>query len=368
MVCPDWFPFSAGLAESCYNTRKQLEKHGHSVRVIVAKDENVDHKDLEVIEIPYAIRLLGRNPIALNLWHKVKSHVEWGDVVCLFSYMYEMNSRLVWFRKIGKFQKPIVHFYRGSLESDASASLGPVTKLAKIIYDRTCGALMFKHVDHTISNSGPTLEVIKKQYGVPAEKLSYVKNALNSDKYPKWRKENKNIIFVGRLIENKGVKLFENIIKVIPPSWNFIIVGDGPMEDEVNELASRYKNIIVKGKVSHKECMKLVSESDINILPTYAEGSPRTVMEASASGIPSISFAVGDVINTIPKECGYAIKPFDIDDFCDKLKKLIENKSLRQRMGKKAKTFAEKELGWNNIYPKIEKVLQKYFNDNSRGA
>lgn len=359
MVCPDWFPFSAGLAESCYNTCKQFEKHGHSVRVVVAKDKDVDHKDLDVYEVPYAIRLLGRNPITLNLWSKIKKHIEWCDVVCLFSYMYEMNSRIVWYRKLGKFQKPIVQFYRGSLENDSLKSLSLVTQLAKLMYDKTCGRLMFKDVDHVISNSGPTINLIKQLYRVPEKKLSYIKNAIYVNEFPKWKKENKRIVFVGRLVENKGVHLFEKIVKGIPNNWRFSIIGDGPLINVVKSLSKSYKNIEILGKLPHDKCVNVVSKSDINILPTYAEGSPRSVMEASASGVPSISFAVGDVVNTIPKGCGYFIKPFDTDDFCNKLKKLIDNKDLRQKMGTNSLRFSRKEMDWKVVYPEIEKIITK---------
>ncbi|NQU79395.1 glycosyltransferase family 4 protein [Candidatus Woesearchaeota archaeon] len=363
MFCPDWFPFSAGLAQSCYNTCKQMEKAGHEVRVIVAEDTGLDKKDLDVVAVPYAIRLLGRNPIVWNLWEKVRKHVQWCDVVCLFSYMYEMNSRMVWLRKKGRFDKPIVHFYRGSLESDSLKHLSPLIRFAKMAYDRTCGKLMFKDVDKVISNSGPTLLVMKKMYGVSGKKLAYVKNALFVDDYPKWSKKNKRIIFVGRLIENKGVGFFSQIIKSIPSDWKLTIVGDGPMEEDVKELAKAHNNIEMVGKVSHDKCKKIVADSDINVLPTYAEGSPRSVMEASASGVPSISFAVGDVVNTIPPGCGYAIKPYDINDFCAKLEKLIKDSELRQEMGRKSLEFARKEMDWSVVYPKIDKILMNVVKD-----
>ena len=95
MFCPDWFPFSAGLAQSCYELCKEFQKHGHKVKVVVAKDKNLDKKDLDVIELLYIARILGRNPLVFNLFEKVKKEIEWCDVVCLFSYMFEINSRIV---------------------------------------------------------------------------------------------------------------------------------------------------------------------------------------------------------------------------------------------------------------------------------
>ena len=82
-------------------------------------------------------------------------------------------------------------------------------------------------------------------------------------------------------------------------------------------------------------------------------------MEAAACGIPSIAFAVGDVINMIPSGKGYAIPPYDIDLFCKKMRYLIDHKQERLNMGKKARQFAEKKLDWDTVYPRIEKIIKK---------
>ncbi|MBW3020952.1 glycosyltransferase family 4 protein [Candidatus Woesearchaeota archaeon] len=359
MVCPDWFPNSAGLAQSCYDTCKQFIKHGHEVKVIVAKDKNVDHKDLNVKEIPYLTRFGGRNPFTFNIFDKIKEEVEWCDVVCLFSYMYIMNSQIAKLRCKGIINKPVIHFYRGSLESNFLKHVGLFTKLSKIMYDWLLAKPMFKCVNHVISNSEPTLALMEQKYDVSKDRLSYVKNALYVDEYPLWTKENKRIVFIGRLVDNKGIKFFGRILESIPSNWKFTIIGDGPLKKQILKLKDKYDNIELIGKVNHEECLKLISESDINILPTFAEGSPRSVMEASACGVPSICFAVGDVPNTIPSNCGYSITPYNIEEFCSKLELLIKDKDLRERMGISSRKFVEENMDWEVVYPQIEKILKE---------
>lgn len=359
MVCPDWFPNSAGLAQSCYDTCKQLESHGHEIKVIVAKDKEIDSKDLDVKEISYLTRLGGRNPLAFNIYKKIKDEVEWCDVIGLFSYMYIINSKIAKLRCKGVINKPVIHFYRGSLESNFTKYVSLFTKLSKNAYDKVYAPAMFKCVDHVISNSGPTLALMEQKFGADESKLSYVKNALYVDEYPKWEKENKRIVFIGRLVDNKGIKFFERIMKSIPSDWEFAIIGDGPLRKEVFKLMKEHKNIRFVGKQSHEKCLKLISESDINVLPTFAEGSPRSVMEASACGVPSISFAVGDVVNIIPNDCGYAITPYNIDEFCNKLEFLIKNKKGRERMGRHALKFVEENMDWKVVYPQVEKIIKE---------
>jgi len=374
MVCPDWFPYSAGLAQSCYETCKELINHGHQVRVIVAKDDELDNKGLDVYPVKYLFRLLGINPIVINLYKKIKHHVIWCDIVSVFSYMYEMNSRIALLKKIKKIKKPLVHFYRGSLESNFLFKMPVTTRLAKNVYDSIFGRLLFKIPDLVISNSEPTIQLMHKRYH-PKNRIIYVNNAHYSKKFPEWKKENKRILFIGRYVINKGIEFFPKILDVIPSSWIFTTIGGGPLQKNVETLKLQYSNLEVLEKLPHEDLMKLMANSDILVLPTFAEGAPRAVMEASAVGIPSICFKVGDVQNLIPENCGYAIEPYEIDDFCLKLRNLIQDSKKRQEMGKKlrnliqdskkrqemgknARELAQTVFDWKNVYPKIERALE----------
>lgn len=357
MICPDWFPFSAGLAQSCYEICKSFENHGHKVKVIVLKDKKIDKKDLEVIAIPYLFRLFGRFPIVYNLYSKIEKEIEWSDVICLFSYMFLMNSKVVALKKAGKYNKPVIHFYRGSLEPDVLPYLSLTIRLGKKIYDRTFAKPLFEDVDAVISNSEPALAIMKKNYKVDIKKLYYVNSALHIEDYITRKEKKKRVLFIGRLVENKGIQLFPRIMEHIPSDWSFTIVGNGPLDTVIKSLQAKYENIDHKEKLPHKELIRLIAESSMLILPTFAEGSPRAVMEASACGIPSICFKVGDVVNMIPPDCGFAIDPFNIDIFCEKVKYLIKNDKIRIEMGQKAREFAEHNLDWKKVYPKIEKII-----------
>jgi glycosyltransferase involved in cell wall biosynthesis len=353
MICPDWFPFSAGLAQSCYELCERLQRR-HAVRILVAKDAELDAKGMDVHAIPYAVRLLGRNPIALGLWKHVRDHVAWADVVCLFSYVYEMNSRVVLHRVLGHFDKPLVHFYRGSLESEGLAGVSLTTRLAKAAWDASCGRLMFNHVDAVVSNSGPTLEVIRRRYGTPLQRLRYIKTGVDVARFPRWSAEHKRVLFIGRFVDNKGIHFFPRILEAIPEDWTFTTIGDGPLVDEVAALG----RVDMRGKLSHADTLALLAASDILVLPTLAEGMPRAVLEASCCGVPSIAFGVGDVPNCIPADAGYAVEPQQITIFCERLRQLIADREQRQQMGRAARNFAEVNLDWSVIDPQLDAVLE----------
>lgn len=351
MVCPDWFPFSAGLANSCLDLCKQMEKRGHKVKIVVANDKGLDSKEMNIVPIDYFWRMLGRNPVVFGLRKKVEKEILWADRVCLFSYMYFMNCAIARYAK--DMGKPTILFYRGSLESSGMQHISLLTRTAKKAYDFLYAKKLFRRVDHIISNSGPTISTLANEYNVSIEKMTYVKNALNIEEYVLGEEE-KRVIYVGRLVENKGIKLFSKIKEALPKDWTFTVVGDGPLREEVEELEVDYR-----GRLSHEETKKLISTSGVLVLPSYAEGAPRAVMEALALGVPSVAFSVGDVSNMLPKGVGFAIPDFNADLFCEKVKYLCERDDAREEMKKKSREFAKVNLDWEKVYPKIEDVLTK---------
>lgn len=351
-VCPDWYPSISGLAITTFEFAKMLKDRGHTVKVITSDVKNLDNKGLNVIPCKNIINLIGRNPIVYGLYRLLKE--DDSDVIILCSYMFEMNSRVTLYKTMRLIKKPLVLWYLGSLESYTLPLLKPLTRFSKILWDNTCGWFLLRKVNLVISNSKPTLQIMNKEYGVPFNRLSYASGFVDCNLFSKSTLNHKRILFNGRLTENKGVKFFEDILRQIPPDWKFTIIGNGPMEDFVLKLKERYHNIEYLGHVEYDHVVKVYSKTDILVLPTFAEGSPRAVLEACASGIPFVCFDVGDVPTLADGvNNGFCIKRYDIEDFVSKMLILIKDNKLREKMGSNAYFFAKKNLDLPVVYEKL---------------
>jgi glycosyltransferase involved in cell wall biosynthesis len=362
IICPDWFPSISGFGTSAYEFAKRAEKN-HEVTILTPSQKNLDKKGLDVRPVPQLFNVLGRNPIVVGLLNKI-NRADY-DVILLYSYMYEMNARVAMWHRLGLIKKPVILMYRGSLENYVLKHLSLPIKAGKIVIDNTFGAAAFRCSDYIISNSKPTLRVINERYNIPFGKMTYIPNSINLADYKQSRLDNKRVLFIGRLIQNKGVRFFDKIAQNIPKNWTFTIVGDGPMEDFVLKLKNKYRNIDYRGRLTRAQTNKIITASDILILPTFAEGSPRAVLEASASGVPSIAFDVGDVSTLLDNNMnGYTIPRYDIDDFIAKMKKLIADESLRKKKGLSASKYAKKNLSWETnldlMISEIKKVVRNY--------
>ncbi len=154
---------------------------------------------------------------------------------------------------------------------------------------------------------------------------------------------NNNLIFVGTLIERKGLDLLLDALKLITDTdWTLIVAGDGHDKDKlvsyVKEL-SLEDRVLFKGFVAGKDLTALYESSSIFILPTREDCFGLVILEAMCCSLPVISSKYADGAHDLIEEGvnGYIIDPYDPLSFSEKIKKLLTDKELCHKMGKRSK-------------------------------
>ena len=156
------------------------------------------------------------------------------------------------------------------------------------------------------------------------------------------RLTNKRILFVGRMVPDKGYDLLLKVLKKVSEihsDWDFRIIGDGPLKSRI------LKGIALNGlteKISLLSSTELIAEeylnSSIYLMTSRTEGLPMVLLEAQACGLPIVSFdcETGPSDIVIDNENGYLIDCFDIDKMVQKISKLCSDADLRVKFGKNA--------------------------------
>jgi glycosyltransferase involved in cell wall biosynthesis len=157
-----------------------------------------------------------------------------------------------------------------------------------------------------------------------------------------------NAIVLGQLYPNKGVHFaIEALAQVVNsyPNVMLFVVGD-PMIQEYENYPKELQTLTHRlGLHDHvrftgwrHDALKIVALMDILIHPSLAEGFGRAVLEAMALGKPVIASKVGGLRETIKDGAnGFLIKPGDSTMIANRLRELIENPELRQRIGQAAR-------------------------------
>nr|WP_239559084.1 glycosyltransferase family 4 protein [Sporohalobacter salinus] len=168
---------------------------------------------------------------------------------------------------------------------------------------------------------------------------------------------------VSKLQRRKGYRFYlrvaQNIIKEYP-NVKFLIVGSGPLTSELKDKVKKMgleDNVVFTGY--RTDIADVFSIFDIKVLTSLWEGLPRVLVQAAAVGKPLISFNVDGAWEIIDEgKNGYIVPMKDTEAMTEKLKVLIENKRLREKMGK----YSQQKVGdaWSieNMVEKTDQIYQ----------
>ena len=158
-------------------------------------------------------------------------------------------------------------------------------------------------------------------------------------------------VFLGRLIKSKGIKEYISAaerVHQIYPNVQFHLVGNlSPNKNDFNQKDLDFA-LEINNQLSYLGHQSSIIESiyraDCVVLPSYREGRPRSLMEASACGRPVITSDVPGCREVVVKnKTGYLVKPASVDDLVEKMIKFIElSAKEKTAFGKNAANHAKK--------------------------
>lgn len=103
------------------------------------------------------------------------------------------------------------------------------------------------------------------------------------------------VLFVGRLVQGKrpgvAIAAFAEVLETYPEA-SMYVCGDGPVREKLDRLVSTLgisDAVTFLGHVSYDEMPKVYRSGDVLVLPSRAEGVPRTVLEAIACGVRPVT-------------------------------------------------------------------------------
>lgn len=173
------------------------------------------------------------------------------------------------------------------------------------------------------------------------------------------------IVFLGRLYPDKGWNFTLDALKLLATQIDvskvaIIVAGDGPMRPQIaSELSQLEFNLNLLGRVSPEDVPALLVNCDFHVTTSEKETRGLTALEAFAARIPVIAPNSGGIIENIHHGSnGFLYNPGDRHDFIDKLQTLIENESLRQEMGDRARNSV-RAYSWEQAIENLVNIWQQ---------
>lgn len=192
-----------------------------------------------------------------------------------------------------------------------------------------------------------------------------------------WKLEEDEIAvaIVGRLAPIKNHGLFLDTIALLAEKGiraRYFIVGDGqekPMiEKRVKELEDRY-GLKVELTSWIKDIATFNAGMDIICLSSDNEGTPVSLIEAQASGVPVISTDVGGVKDILDEgNTGFVVSKKDPEAFAEKLQLLIENKEIRTKMSQNGWNFVRDKFHYTTLVKNMENYYAELIEKTKKNA
>ena len=175
------------------------------------------------------------------------------------------------------------------------------------------------------------------------------------------------ILFLGRLGERKGIYDLLEAIRIlddkIHPKYRFLLCGDGEI-DKVKDLIKQKAichRIEYVGWINQAQKKEVYKNVILNVLPSYNEGLPMTILETMAYGIPNISTNISSIPEVIDDQInGFLILPGDIDDLAYKIRSLIEDESLRSDFSNAAYKKIKESFSIDNNMENLKTLLRQF--------
>ena len=165
-------------------------------------------------------------------------------------------------------------------------------------------------------------------------------------------KKGEYLLFVGRIVPEKGLHYLIEAYKKINTNIKLVIVGDSGHTEgylkELKALAKGDKNIIFTGPLYDKEKIEAFSNAFFFVLPSTIEGMPIVVLEAMSYGLCPLVSDIKENMDVI-KENGVHFKNKNVGDLQKQLEYMISHKNTIQNIGGRAYDAVKKDYQWGTI-------------------
>lgn len=171
-----------------------------------------------------------------------------------------------------------------------------------------------------------------------------------------WRKKlgletKKVLLYVGVQESRRNPLFLLNIVKILPVEYVLLMVGDGPLVADVNNLIKEMglqERVLQLGKLPQNELPSLYSTSDIFLLASSYEIYGMVLLEAMYFGLPVIStLTAGSDCLIDDEKNGIIIKELNVEEWAICIRRLCEDSSKLQKLKEAAKEKIRNTLVWD---------------------
>lgn len=347
VVNPFFHPYDGGIERRMREVEKRLSED-YEIHVVTSKLKGTEKYDvvdgIEVHRLPSRYMRIYNPPMVFTrgIEEKIQDlnpdlihfHYRWapGYTKAIASFLDKIPVVFTWHNYFGEgsgWMKPL------SLLNDEFFKHYFANKCDRII-------CVSKYLKKQISNQG-----------IPEENLKVIYNGINLEKPS--REEEDFILYVGRLVQTKGLDVLADAMKEVEE--NLLICGKGPCSSEFRGI----ENVELLGFVSEDKKNELLRKCKFLVLPSKSESFGIVLLEAMVVGKPVVASYVGGIPEVVGN-AGLLVPPGSPRKLSSAINTLLSDDELRSELGKKSWNRA-KLFSWDKIASQVKEVYENVLSE-----
>ena len=224
---------------------------------------------------------------------------------------------------------------------------------------------------------------VKYVYGLPSDKLVMVPNGVNihtpgaNENIAEFRNkfalpEEKIVLYVGRLVYEKGIHVLINAVPKILSKVNakFIIVGTGYMKDQllniVRSMGLEHK-VMFQGFIDDLTLLKLQRIADVSVVPSLFEPFGIVALEAMAAKSPVVVSDTGGLSEIVEHDIsGVKVFPNNPDSLAWGISKVLQDSAYAGYLRDNAFRRIQEKYDWGKIAAQTKNIYENVLGEYSK--
>jgi glycosyltransferase involved in cell wall biosynthesis len=219
---------------------------------------------------------------------------------------------------------------------------------------------------HLLCNSEALQAVLVNRHGVPARRVTVIKNGVDADFFRPGpaggRPEFPVVLAVARLVPDKDPGTLVRAFRLTAtdhPEAQLWLVGDGPLQEPLDRLVQDLGlTARVRFLAARPDLRPLFNRASLLALSSVAEALPNVVLEAMAAGLPVVATRVGGLPEMVtPGRTGWLAPPGDAPALAAAISQLLGSGETRRAFGRAGRRRVQQDFSLTAMARRHQEVL-----------
>jgi glycosyltransferase involved in cell wall biosynthesis len=225
---------------------------------------------------------------------------------------------------------------------------------------------------------------VRWAFGLPPDKQVMIPNGVNTDVYAEAQSKDltqfrrrfalpgeRIVLFVGRLVYEKGVHVLVNAIPKVLEKVNAktVIVGNGYMKEQISGIVKGLgidQKVMFTGFVDDETLRRLQTCADVSVVPSLFEPFGIVALEAMAAKSPVVVSDTGGLAEIVDHDVdGIKVYPNNPDSLAWGITRVLTDERNANRLRSNAYKKIQEKYNWDRIAKQTRDVYRTVLNDYS---